>query len=151
MIFLKAIDKSNWEECIGLAIKPEQDGLVKSNLYSLAEAQFMDGFKTRAIYKDAVMVGFVMFGRHPYDDNYWIYRFMIDGQHQGKHYSVPAVKLVLKEIMEAPDRTDDVMLCYKPDNKAAASVYAKAGFIEDGTAPWGDILARFPLKLEAGI
>ncbi|MFG1733006.1 hypothetical protein PAEVO_10880 [Paenibacillus sp. GM2FR] len=143
MITLHAIDKDNWEDCIRLKPTPEQEKWIAPNLYSIAEAQFMEGFETRAIYHDEEMIGFVMYGLHPHDDNYWIYRFMIDGKFQGLHYAKPAIRLVLEEIRSSPDTTDDVMLCYKPENERAERLYSQIGFKEAGIAPWGDVMAKY--------
>ncbi|AWP28082.1 GNAT family N-acetyltransferase [Paenibacillus sp. Cedars] len=143
MITLHVIDKDNWEDCIRLKPKPEQEKWIAPNLYSIAEAQFMEGFETRAIYHDDEMIGFVMYGPHSCDDNYWIYRFMIDGRFQGQHYAKPAIRLVLDEIRKASDRTDHVMLCYKSENERAKTVYTQMGFQEAGYAPWGDAMAKY--------
>ena len=92
----------------------------------------MEGFKTRAIYHDEEMIGFVMYGLHPHDDNYWIYRFMIDGKFQRLHYAKPAIRLVLEEIRNSPDTTDDVMLCYKSGNEHAKGYIPKSGLKKSG-------------------
>ncbi|XEC96613.1 GNAT family N-acetyltransferase [Paenibacillus tarimensis] len=143
MITLKTIDKSNWEECIQLKPRFEQVKFIASNLYSIAEAQFLDGFTTKAIYFDGTMVGFTMFGLDPDDGNYWIYRFMIDGRFQGRGYGYLAIQLVIGEINKRQDRTAVLMLGYKPDNEQARRLYAKAGFQEEGIAPWGEMLAKY--------
>jgi len=36
-ISLKSIEKSNWEECIQLKVRKEQEDNMASNLYSIAE------------------------------------------------------------------------------------------------------------------
>ena len=143
MILLKAIDKSNWEECIQLKSSPNQKGFIASNLYSIAEAQFLEGFNTKAIYCGEIMIGFTMFGLDPDDGNYWIYRFMIDERFQGRGYGHQAMQLVISEIRNANDRTSIVMLGYKPDNERAKKLYAKTGFKEEGMAPWGEMLAKY--------
>ncbi len=143
MILLKAIDKSNWEECIQLKSSPNQKGFITSNLYSIAEAQFLEGFNTKAIYYGEIMIGFTMFGLDPDDGNYWIYRFMIDERFQGRGYGHQAMQLVINEIRNANDRTSIVMLGYKPDNEHAKKLYAKTGFKEEGIAPWGEMLAMY--------
>lgn len=144
MITLHAIDKNNWEDCIRLKPSPGQEKWIAPNLYSIAEAQFKEGLQTRAIYHGEEMIGFVMYGLQPHDDNYWIYRFMIDGKYQGLHYAKPAIRLVLEEIRNStPDATHEIMLCYKPDNERAERLYSETGFKKTGIAPWGDIMARY--------
>ncbi|MRC99820.1 GNAT family N-acetyltransferase, partial [Bacillus thuringiensis] len=48
-IYLKPIDKSNWEEAIRLSVKEEQQTCISSNLYSIAEVQFLDHFYAKGI------------------------------------------------------------------------------------------------------
>ncbi|WP_438943381.1 hypothetical protein [Paenibacillus roseus] len=62
MIILREINKHNWETCIQLQVEPGQEAFITSNLYSIAQAQFLDGFVTRGIYKEDQMIGFAMFG-----------------------------------------------------------------------------------------
>ncbi|HHP1041549.1 TPA: GNAT family N-acetyltransferase, partial [Bacillus thuringiensis] len=69
-IYLQPIDKSNWEEAISLSVKEEQQTLIASNLYSIAEVQFLDNFYANGIYLDGKMIGFTMFGIDPDDNNY---------------------------------------------------------------------------------
>lgn len=83
-IYLKPIDKNNWEEAIRLSVKKEQQTLIASNLYSIAEVQFLDDFYAKGIYLDETMIGFTMFGIDSDDNNYWIYRLMIDKNFKGK-------------------------------------------------------------------
>ncbi|MGO4346606.1 GNAT family N-acetyltransferase [Paenibacillus sp. MCAF9] len=146
MITLKALDISNWEQCAQLKPKPEQEKYIAPNIYSIAEVQFLKGFVTRAIYNDEVMIGFTMFGLDPDDGNYWIYRFMIDGAFQGQGHASKAMLLVIDEIKNASDRTDVIVLGYKPENERARKLYSKAGFKEECYAPWGEVLAKYSFK-----
>lgn len=61
-IYLNPIDKINWEEAIRLSVKEEQQTFIASNLYSIAEVQFLDNFYAKGIYLDEKMIGFTMFG-----------------------------------------------------------------------------------------
>lgn len=143
MITLQAVTKQNWEECAHLQPKPEQKKFISSNLYSIAEAQYLEGFVTMAIYKDNVMIGFTLFGLDPDDRNYWIYRFMIDERFQGQGYGYQAMLLVIDEIRTRTNRTDVIMLGYHPDNEQARKLYAKSGFKELELASWGEMLAVY--------
>ncbi|MGW8956570.1 GNAT family N-acetyltransferase [Paenibacillus sp. NPDC055715] len=143
MITLKAIDKSNWEECAQLKPKPEQNRFIVSNLFSIAESQFLEGFLSKAIYNDDVMIGFTMFGLDQDDGNYWVYRFMIDERFQGQGQGYNAMLLVIDEIWKSSDRTDVIMIGYKPDNELARKLYRKSGFREEGISPWGEMLAQY--------
>jgi diamine N-acetyltransferase len=52
-------------------VSPAQQGFIASNLYSIAEVQFLENFEAFAIYKEETVIGFIMFGIDPDDNNYW--------------------------------------------------------------------------------
>lgn len=136
MIRLQPIDKDNWNECIKLKAKPDQEKFIASNLYSIAQVQFLEHFEAMAIYDDQTMIGFTLYGLDSDDGNYWIYRFMIDGNHQRKGYGRQALQFIIEEIRNKPDRTDVLMLSFDPKNDQARQLYVKAGFEEIGVMPW---------------
>jgi len=144
---LRPIVKDNWEEAIQLKVKEEQRNFIASNLYSIAEVQFLDQFKVSAIYDGDQMVGFSMYGIDPDDQNYWIYRLMIDEAHQGKGFGTEAVKLIVDEIKsQNTTGIPVIMIGYNQDNEGARATYTKAGFVETEIAPWGEQLAAYSLK-----
>ncbi|WP_144495976.1 GNAT family N-acetyltransferase [Bacillus thuringiensis] len=145
-IYLKPIDKSNWEEAIRLSVKEEQQTFIASNLYSIAEVQFLDNFYAKGIYLDEKMIGFTMFGIDPDDNNYWIYRLMIDKNFQGKGIGKQAIYLVIDEIRRNNYANIPlIMIGYAPENLTAKFVYKQPGFIETELSSWGEQLAVYPL------
>ncbi|GIP18075.1 spermidine acetyltransferase [Paenibacillus montaniterrae] len=143
MIKLEKIDQSNWEACIRLKPRKEQEQYIASNLYSIAEVQFLHGFEVKAIYLENDMIGFAMYGIDQDDGNYWIYRFMIDAQFQGRGYGYLAMLQIIDEISKRADRSSVLRLGYNPNNEQAKKMYAKLGFQEEGIAPWGEMLASY--------
>ncbi|WP_257142495.1 GNAT family N-acetyltransferase, partial [Bacillus thuringiensis] len=81
-----------------LSVKAEQRTFIASNLYSIAEVQFLDNFYAKGIYVGNKMIGFTMFGIDPGDNNYWIYRLMIDEKFQGKGIGKQAIYLIIEEV-----------------------------------------------------
>ncbi|MFV8521183.1 GNAT family N-acetyltransferase [Bacillus sp. SBS7] len=145
-LYLRPIDKSNWKEATKLSVKEEQQTFIASNLYSIAEVQFLDNFYAKGIYLDEKMIGFTMFGIDPDDNNYWIYRLMIDKRFQGKGIGKQAIYLVIDEIKRNNHTNISlIMIGYAPENLTAKFVYKKAGFIETDLSPWGEQLAKYPL------
>jgi diamine N-acetyltransferase len=143
-ITLQPINKGNWEEAIDLKVHSEQQKFMASNLYSIAEVQFLENFHAMGVYLDDVMVGFTMYGIDPDDGNYWIYRLMIDSQHQGKGYGTEAVKAVVEKILQNRNELIPcIMIGYHPENLGAKFTYKKAGFVETELAPWGEQLATY--------
>ncbi|WP_100404311.1 GNAT family N-acetyltransferase [Bacillus solitudinis] len=145
-ISLESIDKSNWEEAIKLSVKEEQHTFIASNLYSIAEVQFLDNFYAKGIYIDNKMIGFTMYGIDPDDNNYWIYRLMIDKEYQRKGIGVQAIYLIIEKIRDINDKNIPlIMIGYNPENLSAKFAYKKAGFIETELSSWGEQLAKFTL------
>lgn len=138
-LILKEVTSENWEECITLQPREDQKPFIASNVYSLAQSKFLPNFETLAVYKDRIMVGFVMFGIDPDDSQYWIYRLMIDSRYQGKGYGLETMKQVIDRIKAKPDATN-IMVAYHPENQAAAALYERLGFKVLGKAPWGEIM-----------
>lgn len=143
MICLKSIDHSNWEECIELKVKQEQQSYIASNLYSIAESKIFPHLKIKSIYCNEKLIGFAMYGIDSDDGNYWIYRFMIDERFQGRGYGKTAMKLIIQDIADRNDCTDVIWLGYQPENEQGRRLYASVGFEEVGIAPWGEMLAKF--------
>ncbi|QOR68878.1 GNAT family N-acetyltransferase [Cytobacillus suaedae] len=137
--------RENWEECIDLRVSVEQQKFVASNLFSIAEAQFLPNFEALAIYHEDMMVGFTMYGLDPDDNNYWIYRLMIDEKQQGKGYGKHAIKEVLANLMKKPD-CQLIMVGYHQENMPVHHLYKSVGFVDKGIAPWGEQLAGYEVK-----
>ncbi|WP_240338441.1 GNAT family N-acetyltransferase [Peribacillus alkalitolerans] len=145
-VALKKIDNGNWEYAIGLTVKDEQKSFMVSNLYSIAEVQFLDNFQAMGVYDNEEMIGFCMFGIDSDDGNYWIYRLMIDEKFQGQGFGVKAVKKIIEQIKVINDtHIPYIMIGYHPENIGAQIAYKKAGFVETEVASWGEQLAAYHL------
>ncbi|WP_369308546.1 GNAT family N-acetyltransferase [Providencia rettgeri] len=146
MVTLVVLTTENWEDCADLQVSQAQSAFIASNLYSIAEVQFLTGFVVKGICHQGEMIGMVMYGIDPDDGNYWIYRFMIDEKHQGKGYGKQAMALLIADIQHA--NTADIpflMVGYHKENTNAHYFYQSAGFISQGLADWGEHLAQYRL------
>ncbi|MCM3005032.1 GNAT family N-acetyltransferase [Priestia koreensis] len=145
-VVLRSVNKGNWKEVARLSLKEEQKSFIASNLYSMVEVQFLENFKTKAIYRDEEMIGFTMYGIDEEDGNYWIYRFMIDQRFQGKGLGKKAMLLVIEDI-EKWNSTNIpcIMIDYHRDNIGAKKMYRKVGFVETERGPGGEQFAMFTL------
>ncbi|WP_316571292.1 GNAT family N-acetyltransferase [Neobacillus sp. YIM B06451] len=137
---LVELTKDNWEECAALSVAESQKGFMASNLYSIAEVQFLVNFEALGINDGERMVGFVMAGLDTDDNNYWIYRFMIDKSFQGRGYGRKGLKVVV-EWLQSKEGCRLIMVGYNPENVAAEKLYKSAGFEDKGLAPWGEKLS----------
>lgn len=158
MIELRKITWDNWEACIRLKIKEEQEDFIASNMYSLAQsyvALLNDELPpmTYAIYKDDTVIGFTMMYHDTVEENdhgdeecYGICRFMIGDEFQGKGYGKEAFAKALELIKTFPQgKASAVYLSYKPKNVVAKNLYASFGFIETGEFVEGEAVARLDI------
>ncbi|MEM8677620.1 MAG: GNAT family N-acetyltransferase [Cyanobacteria bacterium P01_G01_bin.67] len=140
-IQLKEVTKKNWIDCIKLSLHPEQKKNVAPNVDSIAESKFNPDNQLRAIYKEDKIIGFLAFcveNDPPDPELYWIFRFMIDKNFQGKGYGTKALKLVIEEIKELGAKRIQTM--HKPKNEVAGKLYQKLGFSYIGSLEDGDLL-----------
>lgn len=147
MIRLEEISKENWVECARLSLAPEQEGFVAPAVYSIAESKFLPIHRLRAIYTGDVLVGMLCFCHEddPVDDFelYWLFRLLIDKDHQGKGYGTAAIRELLEEVKALGGKRLRTM--HKPVNEIARKVYVGLGFREIGVLDDGDILYELEL------
>ena len=130
---------------ISLSVREDQAKFVASNTFSLAQLNFLENFHAKGIYHGEEMIGFTLYGIDEDDDEYWIYRMMIDQKHQGKRYGMKAIKLVIEDIRYIKeDRHQTITLSYEPTNEHAKHIYGKNGFQEiDGLIIEEEQVSRF--------
>jgi diamine N-acetyltransferase len=132
-ITLREINRTNWLECIGLEISPEQARFVAPNVVSLLQAQFNPLWVPLAIYCRDIMVGFIMYGKKERDDGvYWILRMVIDERYQRKGYGLAALQAVLRLLREKPD-CREIKVSFQKENVAVERLCMKLGFEDAGT------------------
>lgn len=159
MIKLKKIDSKNVWKVVKLSVNAAQEDFVATNTQSILEAYatISEGNIAMpfAIYNDAELIGFVMFGYGSTDDedepeiangNYCIWRFMIDRAYQGRGYGKAALEEALGFVRTMPcGPAQYCWLSYEPENVAAKALYASAGFRENGSMCGEEIVAVLKL------
>ena len=170
MIELRAISilDENMPECVALSVAPEQQEFVAANSYSLAEAfDYNKAFAEKgvgeiavpyAVYENDVMVGFVMYGYFPPDDEddedaydveesyYYVWRLLIDKNYQGRGIGREVVRQVMEEIKAKPcGEASYCYVSYVPSNIASKNTFLSYGFEEDGRINGGEAVARYRL------
>lgn len=149
MVHLEELNKYNVWDVIELTVKEEQESFIAGNEWSLVHAYV--GNKTEGavypfgIFDDDKAVGFLMIA-YDYgkvcndpdapeisDNNYFLWRLMIDGEEQGKGYGRKAVELALEFVKTFPHgKADYCWLCYDKNNEVARKLYLSMGFQEIG-------------------
>lgn len=151
-IRLEAITRFNWDEATDLPVTDDHKEYVASNLYSIAQAQFIPGVDAYAIYNDDKMVGFAMFGSTDITDEedgskdprFWIWRLMVAEGEQYKGYGKEAMKIIIGKAIEAGEK--EIMVSTEPQNVKAIKFYKDLGFEETGIIDDGEEVFRLPLE-----
>lgn len=131
MIHFEPIDTNNFWDVVSLKVTQEQEGLVTSNAVSIAQAKVFEELIPRAIFQDDTLVGFIMHCVDRDDDEYWLYRLMIDEKHQHQGYAKEAMNLLIDEVRRDPKRKR-MFLGVERRGKEAVGLYQSLGFVFNG-------------------
>ena len=139
-VYLREINRDNWKQAIRLDVAPEQKHFVASNLYSIAEAIFNPTYVPLAIYNETeTMVGFLMYGTNPDNDELWILRLMVDQQYQGRGYGRAVMEEIIRRLQAKPD-CREIFTSYEPGNHVVARLYRSLGFEDTGRIEDGELV-----------
>lgn len=130
MVELRKVTKENFEEVIRLNVNENQVSYVATNIYSLAQAGvYHETAYPFAIYADEILVGFVMMGYYEREQQYTLWRFMIDKKYQGKGYGKIALKLAINYMIDNFNVTE-LGTGTHVKNFVAQNLYKSVGFKE---------------------
>ncbi|MGE6257726.1 GNAT family N-acetyltransferase [Heyndrickxia sporothermodurans] len=111
-----------------------KDGLG-TNTFFLGVCQVY-GYTPRAIYKDEQLIGFASHGYNEENKRHELISIMIGHQYQGVGYGVPALKLVVEEMVNEY-RCEEIYLSVIYNNERAKQIYEKVGFKPTGEVEQG--------------
>ncbi|ADL52228.1 GNAT family N-acetyltransferase [Clostridium cellulovorans] len=131
MIKLQPITTDNFWETISLEVLDDQKEFVTSNAVSIAQSKIQPECIPLAIYEEDILVGFVMYCIDTDDSEYWIYRLMIDKNHQNKGYGKAALNDVI-EIIKKDKSHNKIFLGVHTESEAAVKLYKSSGFVFNG-------------------
>ena len=151
-IRLEPVNDSNREAVLALSVRKDQP-FVAPNDVSLRQAketneEYPGVARPFGIYADDKLVGFCMFSFYPKakeaDDRYWLWRFMIDQNEQGKGCGQAALSEIIKYFKD--NGADRLYLSTEPENEVGLHVYHKFGFRETGMIGDGEAVLMRMLK-----
>ena len=145
---LKELTNDNLKQCFELKVDKDQMKYIASNEDSIKDAkENADVARPFAIYHEGKMVGFAMFAFDElYEDpldRYWLWRFMIDRDHQGKGIGREALKTIIGYFKD--NGANNIRLSTKEDNTKALNLYRKAGFYDTGEMNDEEIVLQLDL------
>ena len=124
---LVPVDESNRRACLALRVHRTQHTLIASNEKSLEQASKNPQLVTRALVAADRVVGFAMYERRR-DGSGYIWRVMVDEEHQGHGLGRRLMELLLEELRAAGLRP--VFISHRPENRVAAQLFESLGFFE---------------------
>ena len=139
MLSLRPITRDDLDEVFDLELSDAQWNFVARNATTIAEASFEDGSHCFAICQDKQIVGFlacidfrVNQNLAPEEDKtcMYLWRFMIDINHQRKGYGRESLKLFLDWCRTR--KAASAMLGVAETNKVALELYGSFGFKPTG-------------------
>ena len=143
-VTLIPIDAAGRTAVLSLHVSPDQDDFVASNAESLDEADENPECFPLAVAAGGLVVGFAMYALDSDDDNYWIYRLMIDHRYQGRGFGRAALRALIARL-SALAGCDAIYLGVAPENVVAAELYVGEGFAPTGEMFEGEIVMRRPV------
>ncbi len=147
MVTFKAITEDNFNAVMAMK-RPEGEGFVASNAYSLAQAWLYreaGDVYPFAIHNGEEPVGFMMLDEDLEERCLILWRIMFPVEYQNRGYGSQAVRLLV-QMAEASGKYDFMLLNCAPGNEIARHVYEKLGFRPTGRILHGEIEYRLELK-----
>ena len=125
----RAIDRSNYWDCMVLTVDKSQEHFVADNKQSLVEAAFEDGLYTLGIYNEGTMIGFILYDFDETVPGWSLSRFMIGRQYQGKGFGKKAAMEFL-DYFRRKHNADQIYISVSLENTVARKMYSDIGFAE---------------------
>lgn len=130
-ISLREITEKTLGPILNLAVHEKQKHYVAPNAVSIAQAHFSKYAWFRGIYAGDTPVGFVMMHIDTEKPDYYLWRFMIDKQYQGKGYGYAAIQQIIAFVKQQPNARI-LELSYAPGEGNPSPFYQKCGFVDTG-------------------
>ncbi|MDH3892434.1 MAG: GNAT family N-acetyltransferase [candidate division Zixibacteria bacterium] len=130
-ITLREITAETLSPILKLKVAEHQNQFVAPNAVSIAQAHFSEHAWFRGIYAGDTPVGFVMLHIDLEKPECFLWRYMIDNNHQGNGYGYRAMQLVIEYVRNLPG-ISEFDLSYVRSKGDPSGFYAKLGFVDTG-------------------
>jgi diamine N-acetyltransferase len=145
-VSLQEITRDTVREIVRLETTEEQRNFVAPNAVSISQAYFEPKAWFRAIYAGERPVGFVMLLDDPEAPEYYLWRFMIAANEQGKGYGWKALELLVEHVRRRPGATELKTSCVPATSGGPEPFYLAFGFRPNGVVHEGEIELTLPLR-----
>jgi diamine N-acetyltransferase len=154
-VTLREITSDTVHKICRLKVRSGQEQFVASNAVSLAEALFAPEAWFRAVYRDELIVGFVMLWDDtlskspPANPEVCLWRLMIGAEHQGQGIGKRVIEEVVRHVQSRPGITR-FYSSYVPGDLGPEKFYISLGFIPTGAVDEdGEVIIEYPLRTSA--
>ena len=144
-VSLREITQETVNSILNLRVTKEQEQFVASNAVSIAQAHFSEDAWFRAIYADETPVGFLMLSDQPDKGEYYLWRFMVDAEHQGKGYGRRALELLIEHVKTRPN-AKELFLSHVPGPGSPEGFYHELGFEHTGEQAGEELVMKLTLQ-----
>lgn len=127
---------------LALSVRPDQRDLVATNERSIAQAHCEPKAWFRAITVDHTAAGFLMVARDAEDGVDFLWRMMVDAEHQGHGYDRQAIELPIEETRKQRPHVRTIVLSHLPSAGNAGPFYERLGFTYTGELLDGERVMR---------
>ena len=141
---MREITQETVNSILDLRVAKKQEQFVASNAVSIAQAHFSEDAWFRAIYADDTPVGFLMLSDQPDKGEYFLWRFMVDTQHQGKNYGRRALELLIEHVKTRPN-AKELFLSHVPGPGSPEGFYRKLNFEHTGEQAGEELVMKLTL------
>jgi diamine N-acetyltransferase len=142
IVTLREITKETLRDILNLKVAKHQEQFVASNAVSIAQAHFEpEAAWFRAIYANEIPVGFLMLDDDPANEEYFLWRFMIDARFQGRGFGKRALELLIEHVKTRPGAKALFTSCV-PSEGSPCPFYEKMGFVYTGDVDEGELVMR---------
>ena len=143
-VTLREVSAETMRTVCALEVRPDQREYVAPNVFSIAQAYFEPRAWFRAVYVGKTPVGFLMLHDDPDKGEYFLWRFMIDREHQGKGYGRRALDLLVEYVRCRP-KARELRSSYVEGDRGPAGFYGAYGFVETGDLEHGEVVISLSL------
>ena len=145
-VSLREITQENLREILMLSreMMPGQDQMVAPNAVSIAQAHYNEHAWFRGIYAADKPVGFIMLYDNADKGEYFLWRLMVSGPHQGKGFGRMAMERLIEYVRTCPN-AKELKASYVPIPGGPWPFYRSLGFKPTGEKEGDEIVIRLEL------
>ena len=134
MIKLKMVDEVTFDQVIDLSLAEQDKRCVASNVYSLAQAWLLrekHQVFPHAIISGETVVGFLLLTKDRDKKEYYVWRLMIDKDHQSLGYGKEAIRQVI-QMARADEACQSLRVAYVMGNHRMRGILDSLEFKSSG-------------------